>query len=144
MTQDNAEFSLRDAMEILQLLDGDPSPTLDIRCGNFRLQCIRGASPSSAGAPQAGAQVDNAGRQEPRRHAMLRAPAAGRFYGDGPAFAPGGQLVPIKAGTVVGRIKAGGRVTPVTASVDGSVLHACVSSGSFVEYGQALLVIDAA
>ena len=36
MTQD-AEFSLRDAIEVLRLLDNDPSPTLEIRHHGFRL-----------------------------------------------------------------------------------------------------------
>lgn len=142
MTQDAAEFSLRDAIEILQLLDGDPSPTLDIRRDNYRVQCVRATAPSPAGR-QAAARAGDGG-QESRRHTMLRAPVAGRFQGDTAVFAPGGRPVPVKAGNVVGRIEAGDRVTTVTASVDGMVLHACVSSGSFVEYGQTLLVIDAA
>ena len=139
MTQD-AEFSLRDAIEVLRLLDSDPSPALDIRHHGFRLQCVRGTAPSSAGAKYTG----EAARHEPRSHVMLKAPVAGRFCGDAAVFAAEGRSVAIKSGSVVGCIEAGGRTTAVTAGVGGKVLHVCVVPDGFVEYGQTLLVIDAA
>jgi biotin carboxyl carrier protein len=137
MTQD-AEFSLRDAIEVLRLLDSDPSPTLDIRHHGFRLQCVRGTASSPAGVKQAGGP----GTKESRRHTIVRAPAAGRFHGDAAVFA--GRATSIKAGSIVGRIDAGGRTAAVTVSVGGKVLHVCVAPDGFVEYGQTLLVIDAA
>jgi biotin carboxyl carrier protein len=139
MTQ-GAEFSLRDATEILRLLDSDPNATFDIRRDGFRLQCVRGTAPSPAAPKQAGDAV----KEEAPRHTMLKAPVTGRFRGEAALFAPGAQAVRVKAGSAIGRIKTGARVTVVTANVGGTVAHACVAPDGFVEYGQTLLVIDVA
>jgi biotin carboxyl carrier protein len=139
MTQD-AEFSLRDALEVLRLLDEDPRPAIDVRRNGLRLQCVRANAPPPAQAQQAGANA----AQVAQRHVMLRAPAAGRFYGDASVFAPAGRSATLEAGRVVGRIEAGSRATAVAAGVDGTVVHACVAPGGFVEYGQTLLVIEVA
>jgi biotin carboxyl carrier protein len=140
MTHQTAEFSLHDATEVLRLLDAHPNATFDIRCHGFRLQCARGGTSSRAGTKQTG----DAAREEPQRHTMLKAPAAGRFYRDEAVFSPGERPVHVNAGTIVGRIQAGAKVTAVSASVEGTVAHACVTADGFVEYGQTLLVIDVA
>jgi biotin carboxyl carrier protein len=139
MTQD-AEFSLRDAIDVLRLLDEDPRPAFDVRRDGFRLQCVRGSAAPPAQAQHAG---ENAA-QAAQRRVTLRAPAAGRFYGDASVFAPAARPAILEAGRVVGRIEAGSRTTAVAADVDGTVVHACVAPGGFVEYGQALLVIEVA
>lgn len=138
MTRDTAEFSLHDAFEVLRLLDEHPNSTFDIRRDGFRLQCVRDTASSQAGTKETG---DSAG-DEPRRQTMLKAPATGTFHGDAAVFAPRERPVLVKAGTIVGRIRAGTRVTAITADVEGSVAHACVNPDDFVEYGQTLLVID--
>ena len=138
MTHDTTEFSLHDAVEVLRLLDTDPNATLDIRCHGFRLQCVRGAAPSRTGTERTGG---DAASEEPRRHTMLKAPAAGRFYSDEAVFASGERLVRVNTGTVVGRIQAGAKVITIFAGVEGTVAHACVTPDVFVEYGQTLLVI---
>jgi biotin carboxyl carrier protein len=138
MTHDTTEFSLHDAIEVLRLLDADPNATLDIRCHGFRLQCVRGAAPGRTGSEWTG----DAASEEPRRYTMLKAPAAGRFYGDEAVFSSGERLVRANIGTVVGRIQAGAKVTTILAGVEGTVAHACVTPDVFVEYGQTLLVID--
>lgn len=135
MTQD-AEFSLRDAAEVLRLLDSEPNATFDIRRNGFRLQCMRGA----VAANPAG----QAAKEEPPRQTTLKAPVAGRFRGEAAVFSPGAEAGRVRAGSAVGRIEVGGRVTVVTASVDGVIAHACVAPDAFVEYGQTLLVIDVA
>ena len=140
MTHDMAEFSLQDAIEVLRLLDDDPSATFDIRCHGFRLECVRdGAFPRAATK-----QLGHAAGEQPSRHTMVKAPAAGRFYGDSAVFSPGERLVRVKAGTIVGCIRAGAKVTAITASIEGTIAHACVTGDGFVEYGQTLLVIDVA
>jgi len=138
MTQDATEFTLRDATEVLRLLDSEPNATFDIRRDGFRLQCVRGTAPPSAAAKQAG----DAARDASRQHTMLKATAAGRFHGDAALFAPGAQGMRVKAGSSIGRIEAGARVLAVTANADGTAVHACVAADGFVEYGQTLLVID--
>lgn len=138
MTHDTTEFSLHDAIEVLRLLDADPNATLDIRCHGFRLQCVRGAAPSRTGTERTG----DAASQEPRRHTMIKSPAAGRFYGDGAVFSPGERPVRVNTGTIVGRIQVGAKVTTIFAGVEGTVAHACVTPDVFVEYRQTLLVID--
>jgi len=138
MTDDTTEFSLHDAVEVLRLLDADPNATLDIRCHGFRLQCVRGAAPARRRSEQTG----DAASEERRRHTMLKAPAAGRFYSDEAVFASGERLVRVNTGTVVGRIQSGAKVTTIFAGVEGTVAHACVTPDVFVEYGQTLLVID--
>lgn len=140
MTRNTAEFSLCDAFEVLRLLDDDPNATLDIRRHGYRLECVRDTASSSAGTEGAGDST----APEPRRQTMLKAPAAGRFRGDVAVFMPGEQSVLIKAGMIVGRIRAGTKVTAITADVEGTVAHACVAPEGFVEYGQTLLVIDIA
>lgn len=140
MTRDTAEFSLRDALEVLRLLDDDPSSTFDIRRHGFRLQCVRDTASSQAGTKETG---DSAGGG-PRRQTMLKAPATGRFHGDAAVFALGERPVLVKTGTIVGHIRTGARVVAITADVEGSVAHACVTPDGFVEYGQTLLVIDIA
>lgn len=138
MTHDTTDFSLHDAIEVLRLLDADPNATLDIRCRGFRLQCVRGAAPSRTGTERTG----DAASQEPRRHTILKAPASGRFYGDGAVFSPRERPVRVNTGTIVGRIQAGAKVTTILAGVEGTVAHTCVTPDVFVEYGQTLLVID--
>lgn len=140
MTHDTAEFSLHDAIAVLRLLDDDPNATFDIRSHGFRLQCDRGTASSPAGTKQ----TADVAKEEPRRHTMLKAPAAGRFYGDAGVFSPEERPVRVRAGTIVGRIQAGAKVTAITASVEGTVAHVCVTPDGFVEYGQTLLVIDVA
>ena len=137
MTDDTTEFSLHDAVEVLRLLDADPNATLDIRCHGFRLQCVRGAAPARRRSERTG----DAASEEPRRHTMLKAPVAGRFYSDEAVFASGERPVRVNTGTVVGRIQAGAKVTTIVAGVEGTVAHACVTPDVFVEYGQTLLVI---
>lgn len=140
MTRDTTEFSLHDAVAVLRLLDDDPNATFDIRCHGFRLQCVRDAASSLAGTNETG----DAATEEPRRHVMLKAAAAGRFYGEAIVFSLGERPVRVKAGTIVGRIEAGAKATTITASVEGTVAHVCVTPDGFVEYGQTLLVIDVA
>ena len=138
MTHDTTEFTLHDAVEVLRLLDADPNATLDIRSHGFRLQCVRGAAPSRTGTQRTG----SAASEEPRQQTMLKAPAAGRFHGDEAVFSSEERPVRVNAGTVVGRIQAGAKVTPIFADVGGIIAHACVTPDVFVEYGQTLLVID--
>ena len=140
MTDETAEFSLHDAIEVLRLLDDDPNAAFDIRHRGFRFQCIRGTASSQAGAK---ATADDAS-DESRRHTLLKAPATGRFSGNAAVFTPRDRPVRVKAGTIVGRIKAGAKVTVVTAGVAGTVAHARVARDDFVEHGQTLLIIDAA
>jgi len=137
MTDDTTEFSLHDAVEVLRLLDADPNATLDIRCHGFRLQCVRGAAPARRRSERTG----DAASEEPRRHTMLKAPVAGRFYSDEAVFTSGERPVRVNTGTVVGRIQAGAKVTTIVAGVEGTVAHACVTPDVFVEHGQTLLVI---
>lgn len=75
---------------------------------------------------------------------MLKAPAAGRFYGDAALFSPGPERVRVTAGTIVGRIESGATVTVIMTDVEGNVAHRCVTPDAFVEYGQTLLVIETA
>jgi biotin carboxyl carrier protein len=140
MTDETAEFSLHDAIEVLRLLDDDPKAAFDIRHRGFRFQCVRGTASSQAGAKETG---DAAG-EEPRRHARLEAPATGRFSGNAAVFSPGDRPVRVKAGTIVGHIQVGTQVTVVTTDVAGTVAHVRVTPDDFVEYGQTLLVIDVA
>lgn len=140
MTDETAEFSLHDAIEVLRLLDDDPKAAFDIRHRGFRFQCVRGTASLKPGAKETG---DAAGEQ-PRQRTMLKAPATGRFHGNASVFSPRDRPVRVKAGTVVGRIEAGAKATAITAGVEGTVAYACVTPDSFVEYGQTLLVIDRA
>jgi biotin carboxyl carrier protein len=137
MTQNTGEFSLRDAMEVLRLLDDRPDTTFDIRRHGFRLQCLSGTAPS----PTVTKQTGDITREEPQRPTILKAPATGRFYGDAAVFSRGKRQVRVKAGAVVGRIEAGARAVVVKVSVNGTVAHTCVAPDGFVEYGQTLLVI---
>jgi len=138
MSHDTTEFNLHDAIEVLRLLDADPNAPLDIHCHGFRLQCVRGAAPSRTSTERTG----GAASQEAQRYTMLKAPAAGRFYGDEAVLSPGARPVRVNTGTVVGRIQAGAKVTMILAGVEGTVAHTCVTPDVFVEYGQTLLVID--
>lgn len=136
---DDTEFTLHDAMEVLRLLDDDQSPIVDVSREAFRFQCVRAVS-SRAATPQMSSSDARASAGETERHTVLRAPAAGRFYGRAEVFGARGTTV--NAGDIVGRIEAGDKVTPVMADCDGVVAHACVPSGEFVQYGQALLITD--
>jgi biotin carboxyl carrier protein len=138
MTCGTTEFSVHDAIEVLRLLDDKPNATFDIRCRGFRLQCVRGAAPSPAGTKQTRASAG----EERRRHATVKAPAAGWFSGDAAVFSPGGRRMRVNAGTRVGCIQAAAKVTDITASVEGTIAYACVTPHGFVEYGQTLLVIE--
>ena len=140
MTDETAEFSLHDAIEVLRLLDDDPNAAFDIRHRGFRLQCVRDTASPQAGAKETGDDASD----ESRRHTLLKAPATGWFSGNAAVFSPRDRPVRVKAGTIVGRIQIGATVTVVTTSVAGTVAHVRVTPDDFVEYGQTLLIIDVA
>src|SRR5919197_862196 len=88
------------------------------------------------GEPMAAERTQETAREDSRTHAL--APAVGVFR---PGLAPGAR---VRAGDRVAVVDQLGIPVDVTAPIDGVVGATLVDAGDAVEYGEALVVVDAA
>lgn len=159
-----SDFTYEDVEQILAILRDADFDHLELQLGDFRLVASRGAElrttraddivtqpppqsgvaelVSRTGAPSAGNGA--AQRQFAESVRTITAPIVGTFYsapqpGVSP-FVEVGQEVGV--GETVGLIEAMKMFTAVTADIAGRIEERLVENGAFVEFGQALFVVD--
>lgn len=167
-----SDFTYEDVEQILAILRDADFDHLELQIGDFRLVAsrdaeLRGARDGVVAQPLAptketgetgeageveqasGAGAAEAGNGAPRRQLAesartITAPMVGTFYSapqpGAPPFVEVGQEVGV--GETVGLIEAMKMFTAVTAGVAGRVEERLVENGAFVEYGEALFVVD--
>lgn len=128
MTADKDELTPQDVAAVLRLLDAGERGVSEIAHQGMKVRIERHARNDS---PPARAVVSEG-------EAVVRAPALGRMRWTAD-LAPSTR---VEAGAILGHIELGERKTAVMADQSGAVTCRYVMTGDFVEYGQALLIVD--
>lgn len=123
-----ADLTYRDVQMILALLDSWRSGSLRFAKGELSVEALLDAG-GAAGSPSI----------LPASRVIVRSPGVGIFKQE-PSLPPG---LFVDEDAVIGTITAPGRATPVKAGTAGRLTEVLVSSGEFVEYGQALAAVSA-
>lgn len=128
MTTDKEELTAHDVAAVLRLLDADQSGVSEIAHHGLNVRIERRAK---GDAPPVSTVASE-------HEAVIRAPALGRMRW----AADMASSTRVEAGATLGHVELGERRTAVIADRSGAVTCRHALSGDFVEYGQALLIVD--
>jgi acetyl-CoA carboxylase biotin carboxyl carrier protein len=135
-----------EARELIKRLEGSSVQRFAVEAGDTRIEIERGIPtglPAALGAPSTAAASEDGAAAEDERHA-IKAPLVGTFYRSpspgADAFVKVGDVV--EPGQTVAIVEAMKLMNQVQSDVKGTVAAIVVEDGQWVEFEQALILLD--
>ncbi|MGH3105095.1 MAG: acetyl-CoA carboxylase biotin carboxyl carrier protein [Gaiellaceae bacterium] len=136
-----------EARELIKRLEGSTVQRFSVEAGNTKIEIERGLPPVVAGsvaALAAAPATDDAGPAEVETGHAILSPLVGTFYRSSQpgadAFVQEGDVV--DAGQIVGIVEAMKLMNQVPADIGGTIKKILASDGDWVEFEQALMIIE--